>query len=111
MPGNPVAVMVTFLRIARPLIMRLAGSNNIEPRFFKIKSGFDFNKKAGRRELLRGYIQRDKKGNMTVIKHSTDGSGIISSMVETEGLIELSEDCVTVKKGDLVDFLPFSEVM
>ncbi len=111
LPGNPVAVMVTFLRIARPLILRLSGSRDLVPQFFQVKSGFNFKKKSGRREWLRAHLERDENGDVTALKYAVDGSGIISSMVESDGLVELPEACEIVKRGDLIDFLPFSEVI
>ena len=110
LPGNPVAVMVTFLCIARPLVLLLSGARDLEPQMYQVKSGFDFNKKVGRREWLRASIQKDHNGEIYALKYAADGSGIISSMVASDGLIELSEECDTVKTGDLVDFLSFNEV-
>ncbi len=111
LPGNPVAVMVTFLRIARPLILLLSGARDLEPQLFQVKAGFDFKKKPGRREWLRARLEQDGTSSAVAIKYEADGSGIISSMVESDGLIELSEECEVIKHGDLIDFLPFSEVM
>ena len=105
-----MAVMVTFLCIARPLVLLLSGSRDLEPQMYHVKSGFDFNKKVGRREWLRASIQKDHNGEIYALKYEADGSGIISSMVASDGLIELSEECDTVKIGDLVDFLSFNEV-
>ena len=53
LPGNPVAVMVTFLRFARPLILRLGGCTEVEPAHYRVPAGFDYKKKRGRREWLR----------------------------------------------------------
>ena len=53
LPGNPVAVMVTFLRFARPLILRLGGCTEVEPAHYRVAAGFDYRKKKGRREWLR----------------------------------------------------------
>jgi molybdopterin molybdotransferase len=111
LPGNPVAVMVTFLRIARPLVLLLSGGRDLEPQLYKVKSGFDFKKKVGRREWLRASLQQDSNGEVFALKYSADGSGIISSMVASDGLIELPEECDSVKEGELVDFLSFNEVM
>lgn len=111
LPGNPVAVMVTFLRIARPLILLLSGARDLEPQLFQVKAGFDFKKKPGRREWLRAYLKQDDTGCAVAIKYEAEGSGIISSMVASDGLVELAEDCEAIKQGELVDFLPFSEVM
>ena len=111
LPGNPVAVMVTFLRIARPLVLLLSGSVDIHPNYFSIPSAFSVTKKKGRREWLRVSLVRDRENNLKVQKFPFDGSGILSSMVSSDGLVELSEDIVKVSEGDLVDFLPFSEVL
>lgn len=53
LPGNPVAVMVTFLALARPLLLRLAGARLAEPRSFEVESGFAYKKKPERREYVR----------------------------------------------------------
>ncbi len=111
LPGNPVAVMITFLRIARPIILALSGCKDLDTQFFPVISGFNYDKKVGRREWLRASLTKDFEGNVIAKKFHSDGSGIISSMVESSGLIELSEECEGVKVGDLVNYLPFSEVI
>jgi len=110
LPGNPVAVIVTFVTIARPILLRLGGSLAIPPIAFRVPAGFDFAKKDGRREWLRAHLVTSARGPI-VQKFSEDGSGILSSMVETDGLIELAEDIVTVSQGDMVDFVPYAELM
>jgi len=111
LPGNPVAVMVTFLKIARPIVLLLAGAGAGEPALFKVAAGFDFEKKPGRREWLRASLARTNSGVLTANKYSEDGSGIISSLVAADGLVELDEDLISVRQGELVDFLSFNEVM
>lgn len=111
LPGNPVAVMVTFLKIARPIVLLLAGAGAGEPALFKVAAGFDFEKKPGRREWLRASLARSDGGVLTANKYSEDGSGIISSLVAADGLVELDEDLTSVRQGELVDFLSFNEVM
>ena len=110
LPGNPVAVVVMFLMIARPILLRLAGANRPARGSFRVPAGFDFTKKPGRREWLRARLVASPDGPIAE-KFRDDGSGILSSMVATDGLIELPEDTVTVRNGDLVDFLPYSELM
>lgn len=111
LPGNPVAVLVTFLRIARPIILLLSGSRQTEPAMFGVPAGFSFDKKPGRREWLRAYLRRDGDSGLVAIKYPNEGSGILSSMVASDGLVELSEDTTEVSEGQVVDFLPFSEVI
>jgi len=109
LPGNPVAALVTFLRIGRPVLMRLSGRAIIDAPTYKVRAGFSCNKKAGRREWLRARLGQDAEGPLALKFHS-EGSGILSSMVFSDGLIELTEETTEVKEGDLIDFLPFNEV-
>src|SRR5262249_61270316 len=93
LPGNPAAVMVTFLRIARPLILRLSGAEAAAPRLFKLRAEFEHRKKAGRREWVRAFIDRGSgRGSGVLRKFPRQGAGILSSMVESDGLVELGED-------------------
>ena len=110
LPGNPVAVMVTFMRIARPVILRLAGRSDIEPRAFRVRARFAFDKKRGRREWLRVSLARAEDGSLEVRKFARDGAGILMSMVDSDGLVELPEDQGEIVEGSYVDFIPFSEI-
>ncbi len=110
LPGNPVAVMVTFLRIARPILLRLMGVVEEPPALFPVRAGFTYKKKPGRREYVRATLARAADGVLTAVKHPRDGAGILSSMVESDGLVELPEEATRVEPGAIVDFLPFSEV-
>lgn len=109
LPGNPVAVMVTFMRFARPALLRLAGCAEVAPHFFRVPVDFAHRKKAGRREWIRARLARDG-GALVARRFPRDGSGILTSMVDSDGLIELAEEVTGLAPGDLVDFLPFSEV-
>lgn len=111
LPGNPVAAMVTFMAVARPVILLLSGAVNIEPTHFRVVASFDFKKKPGRREWLRATLRRANTGEVEAVKFPAEGSGILTSMVTADGLVVLSEECESVRAGELVDFLPFSEVM
>lgn len=110
LPGNPVAVMVTFLRIARPLILRLSGAEAAPPRLFRLRADFEHKKKAGRREWVRATIVRNDGAGEVLKKFPRQGAGILTSMVESDGLVELGEAVTHLKPGETVDFLPFSEV-
>ena len=109
LPGNPVAVFVCFLLYAYPILCRLGGMHWLEPRRFKVPAAFNIpKKKTGRREFWRGYTSSDN-GNMLAHKFERDGSGLITSLRESNGLIEVGEDVSEIADGELVDFLPFSE--
>ena len=109
LPGNPVAVMVTFLRFARPMIDRLAGAAVHVPKLFPVRAGFDHRKKANRREWVRATLEADA-GGWTAHKHAQQGAGVLSSMTAASGLVELPENATDIKVGMTVDFLPFSEL-
>ena len=110
LPGNPVAAMVTFMVIGRPLVLLLSGASDADGRRFLVEAGFDYKKKKGRREWARVTLETNGKGVPVAIKHPSSGAGILTSMVEADGLVELSEDTEALKKGAMVDFLPFNEI-
>ena len=110
LPGNPVAVLVTFLRVARPLILRLAGAAPDEPRHYPVRADFDYRKKRDRREYVRVSLTDGADGIPLAAKFPRDGAGILSSMVAADGLLELAEDITQLERGTVVPFLPFSEV-
>jgi len=110
LPGNPVAVFVTFCHVVRPLLARLGGAV-AEPLLpMPVRAGFEYRKKAGRREYVRVALQRSRDGSVMAIKHAQEGAGILTSLTETDGLAELSEDLRTVSPGDLIGFLPFASM-
>ena len=109
LPGNPVAVIVTFLCFARPLILRLAGAADREPTRFPVPADFDYRKKQGRREWLRATLATGRDGALCARKAGKSGAGILSSTARADGLIELDEESSGVAAGEAVDFIPFSE--
>lgn len=110
LPGNPVASMVTYLRLARPLILGLMGAADLEPVRYRLPAAFSHRKKRDRREWLRAWIGRDANGMPAAQKFPRDGSGILSSMVAATGLVELPEDVTAIAPGDAVEFMPFAEM-
>ena len=110
LPGNPVAAMVTFLQIARPIILKLSGANDSVPKSFSVQSNFTYKKKLNRREYVRVQVKQNGTGKLTAEKYEREGAGILSSMVFADGFVELSEGIVNVEKGDFVNYIPFSEL-
>ncbi|MBL8834127.1 MAG: molybdopterin molybdotransferase MoeA [Rhodospirillales bacterium] len=110
LPGNPVAMMVTFLRFARPVLLRLSGATDVAPLAFRVRTGFDIRKKEGRREWLRARLATDADGTPLARRFAHDGAGILTSLVESDGLVELAEDVTDLPAGAMVDFLPYSEL-
>ncbi len=111
LPGNPAAAMVTFLRFARPLILRLAGATEVEPTFFAVRCAFERRKKPGRREYIRVSLKPGEDGVLEAHAFAREGAGILSSLVDTDGLAELPEDMTRLEKGAMIQVLPFSEVI
>jgi molybdopterin molybdotransferase len=110
LPGNPVAVMVTFAHIVRPLVLHLAGAEARPPARFAVRAAFDYRKKAGRREYVRVTLGTGADGVTEARKFPREGAGILSSLVESDGLVELAEDLCSVAPGATVAYLPFSEL-
>lgn len=110
LPGNPVAAAVCFLRFARPLLIALGGGNWPEPRAFPLPADFAMTKKPERREYLRARLVAGPDGRTWVQRIEREGSGILSSLAEADGLVEVPEDATRIERGDLVEFVPFSEL-
>jgi molybdopterin molybdotransferase len=111
LPGNPVAAMVTFLRIVRPLVLKMAGAADRRPLMFQVRAAFEYRKKAGRREWVRVSLVPNGAGGIEARKFPREGAGILSSMVAADGLVELPEDLTRLEAGTMVDVLPFAEVL
>lgn len=108
LPGNPVAAMVTFLRVARPILLRLMGASAVEPAHYRVRADFEHRKKQDRREYLRVRLVRQEDGELAAVKFPREGAGILSSLVEADGLVELPEAMTRLEPGSMVDFLPFA---
>lgn len=109
LPGNPVAVFVCFLLYASPVLTLLGGGTWRSPRRYAVPAAFSLKRrKTGRREFLRGVLA-DEGGQLCVKPYPRDGSGLISSLRASDGLIEIDEDSPGVDEGQPVSFLPYSE--
>lgn len=102
LPGNPVAAMVCTLVFAAPALGLLAGAGWHKPQGFTVPAGFEKSKKPGRREYLRARI---RDGVVEVFR--SEGSGRISGLSWAEGLVELPDGPLVVKRGDPVRFIPW----
>ncbi len=111
LPGNPVAAFVTFARIVRPLFLQLAGARAEPLIAHPVRAAFSYKKKAGRREYVRVSLARAGDGIFEATKYRQDGAGVISSLTETDGLIELPENVTGVKPGDMAGFISYWALM
>ena len=111
LPGNPVAVMVTFLAFVRPALLRMMGSTEAAPPWLKANSTEAIRKKPGRTEYQRGIVSTAANGQLHVKITGNQGSGVLSSMTQANGLIVLHHDQGNVAAGDFVDVMMFDGVI
>lgn len=110
LPGNPVASFVTFVRFAGPLADHLAGTEMRTARGIPAVADFTYAKKAGRREYVRASLVETASGPV-LRKYPREGAALLSSLVDTDGLVELSEDTTDIAPGATVRFLPYAMLM
>jgi molybdopterin molybdotransferase len=111
LPGNPVAVMVTFLAFVRPALLRMMGCSAPPLPLLKAHSTEAIRKKPGRTEYQRGVVKSAVNGALTVATTGQQGSGVLSSMAQANGLIVLGHDQGNVAVGDEVDVMMFDGVV
>ncbi len=107
LPGNPVAVMVTFAAFVRPALQQLMGWKAPALPLLKAKSTEALRKKPGRTEYQRGIVSTNAAGELQVSITGNQGSGVLSSMVQANGLIVLGHAQGNVAVGDEVDVMMF----
>ena len=111
LPGNPVAVMVTFLAFVRPALQRMMGATTQQPLYLKAQCQETLRKKPGRTEYQRGIVTRGANGSLQVRTTGNQGSGVLSSMVQANGLIVLHHGQGDVATGEAVDVMMFDGVI
>ena len=105
LPGNPVAAFICGLIILRPSLGRIGGEKNwFKPFSFKTKANFAKYKRPGRSEFLRAKFNQED-GLVSI--YPFEGSGRLSSLSWSNGIVELPDGEQNVEKGDLVDFIPY----
>jgi molybdopterin molybdotransferase len=111
LPGNPVAVFVTFVRVVKPLLRRLSGARPDKLVPLPVRAAFAYKKKKDRREYVRVALKRAPDGEIEALKHPQDGAGILTSLTETDGLLEFPEDVTTIEPGARVGFLSYAALI
>jgi molybdopterin molybdotransferase len=111
LPGNPVASFVTFVHVVRPTVLALAGAvpQHLVP--MPVRAAFTYKKKNGRREYVRANLRMAGDGLPEVVKFPREGAGLLSSLVDTDGLVELGESVTTVEPGQTVGFLGYASLI
>ena len=107
LPGNPVAVVVTYLILARPLLAKLAGRTLRPLPTYPVIADFDYRKKPGRREYVRVTVTAGD-APPRARRFPRDGAGILSSVVASDGLLVLDEAIKGVQAGDRLPFMPWT---
>jgi molybdopterin molybdotransferase len=107
LPGNPVAVFVTFAYVVRPLLAALSGETLEPARALGVTADFDYRKKKGRREYVRVSLVQDASAGTLARKYPVDGAGVLTSLTATDGLVELPEHITKVQPGDRVSFIDY----
>ncbi|MEQ5802436.1 gephyrin-like molybdotransferase Glp [Halomonas sp. H10-9-1] len=106
LPGNPVASMVTFLQFAAPLLARLQGREGDWPQRLTAVAEQPLRSRQGRVDYLRGIYASDAAGRLVVRGSGAQGSGILSSMVHANCLIEIDDARAGVEAGESVTIQP-----
>jgi len=111
LPGNPVAALLTFALVARPMIEALGATTPYVARRFRVVSDFAYKKRAGRREYVRVSLDQAGAGLAKARRFHKEGAGMLTSLTETDGLVELSEETTRLEPGTEVDFVSYNELI
>jgi molybdopterin molybdotransferase len=111
LPGNPVASFVTFARVVRPVILALAGAQWSQPLAVPVRAQFSYRKKPARREYVRVYVRRNADGTLDATKFPREGAGLLSSLVDTDGVVELEEALTRVEPGQIVSCFTYASLL
>src|SRR5579862_4645388 len=111
LPGNPVAVFVTFVRVVRPLLLRLSGALPEPLVAMPARATFSYKKRKDRREYVRVALRTAADGAIEAFKHPRDGAGVLTSLTETDGLAELTEDVTDIEPGSTIGFLSYASLV
>jgi molybdopterin molybdotransferase len=110
LPGNPVASFVTFVHVVRPTILALSGAK-LQPLVpMPVRAAFTYKKKIARREYVRVTLRNGAGGGLEAVKFPREGAGLLSSLVDTDGLVELGEQVTLVEPGQTVGFLSYASL-
>ena len=111
LPGNPVASFVTFAHVVRPTILALSGARQQKLVPMPVRAAFAYKKKIARREYVRVTLRKAEDGALEAVKFPREGAGLLSSLVDTDGLVELGEEITLVEPGQTVGFLSYASLI
>jgi molybdopterin molybdotransferase len=111
LPGNPVASFVTFVHVVRPTVLALAGAAQQRLLPMPVRSAFKYSKKISRREYVRANLRKAEDGALEATKFPREGAGLLSSLVNTDGLVELDEGITQIEPGQTVGFIDYASLL
>jgi molybdopterin molybdotransferase len=111
LPGNPVASFVTFVHVVRPAVLALAGAEQHRLVPMPVRAAFSYKKKIARREYVRVNLRKGENGALEAHKFPREGAGLLSSLVDTDGLVELGEEITQGQPGQIVGFLSYASLI
>ena len=109
LPGNPVSVQLLYAFIVKPLILKLLGTPLLKISAEKLKTNFSMIKKTKRLEWLR-VSKKLIKNEYVIVKHPKQGSGMISSISYSDGIVEIPEQVSNINKGDIFNYYDFDKL-
>jgi molybdopterin molybdotransferase len=110
LPGNPVASFVTFVHVVRPTVLALSGAAAENLLAMSVRAAFTYKKRIGRREYVRVSLRKADDGALEAVKFPREGAGLLSSLVDTDGLVELPESVTKVEPGQSVGFIGYASL-
>lgn len=111
LPGNPVAVMVTFTQFVQPALRKMAGEVSWQPKRMVAIAETSLRSRPGRTDYSRGVYSINDSGELVVRSTGSQGSGILTSMVSANCLIEISDEFASIEAGQKVIIQPFSDLI
>lgn len=111
LPGNPVSALVAFWLVGRPMLLHLGGATRLDTVRYSVIADFEHRHSRGRREFLCGHLHADGSAELQSTVPRPVGSGMLSAVASSDGLIEILEDDGDVSRGDRVRFLPYTSLL
>ena len=110
LPGNPVAVFVTFLMLVQPYLLKMQGANTIQAEKYLLPAGFELSESGSRQEYIRVRLHKSQQGKQELIPFPNQGSSVMTSTSWADGLAIIPINS-KIEKGDLLEFLPYTGLL
>lgn len=113
LPGYPVSALVTLMVVGRAVLDRLAGASALPPMPtpVMVRAGFTMKKNHPRRMFMRGSLTMAGDGTQVLQPYRTQESSVLSSLVDTGGLIDIPAESTGIAEGDLLPFLSYESLL